>query len=119
MNKTIKEGYHIEVTTWENDGDNYKTESFHVLTWDQVHSRISLCELFGSKGTLGNSDTSYEDDNDVSEAVKEFGLTEDDAHEYIGTWSEGEYWRNVERINVFFTPKDVTIEQVYPEESNG
>lgn len=48
----IKAGYKIEVTSWENDGDNYLTKSKEGLTKEQTQFYIDICNLMS--GDFGN-----------------------------------------------------------------
>ena len=57
--KVISKGYTIEVTSWENDGDNYNTKHFTVDTIELAKSLYKLCTtVFVSsnnrKGGIGN-----------------------------------------------------------------
>ena len=54
----MKPGYLLELTTWENDGDNYKTERLYGLTKDEVKFYVHIANQFKSgnqvSGSLGN-----------------------------------------------------------------
>lgn len=56
--KSIKAGYRVHVTTWENDGDNYKTKTVEGLTENETHFLVEFCKLFYSgnqqDGCYGN-----------------------------------------------------------------
>lgn len=56
---TIPAGYRIAVTTWENDGDNYKTSTLEGLSKEKVQYYCDLLKPFGHSchygvGNLGN-----------------------------------------------------------------
>lgn len=68
---TIPKGYQIHVTTWENDGDNYKTKIISGLTGAKVKMLYQLAKFFESgtnnnatgpdgRGNYGNADNSYD-----------------------------------------------------------
>ena len=63
---TIPAGFMTEITTWENDGDNYKTQSERGLTHEQVELIVGLAERFksahnirGDKKNLWNLGNEY------------------------------------------------------------
>jgi hypothetical protein len=47
--KTIPAGYRLIVTSWENDADNYKTETISGLSESSTRFLIDLYKLFYSK----------------------------------------------------------------------
>jgi hypothetical protein len=48
--KIASRGYTIEVTSWENDGDNYRTERMTVDTLEEAKKIKSICkQLFASE----------------------------------------------------------------------
>ena len=49
----IPAGYKIEVTTWENDGDDYHTTHIAGLGLDEVRLLVKLAELVYSHNRLG------------------------------------------------------------------
>lgn len=58
--KVASKGYTIEVESWENDGDNYKTQRMTVETLEEAQKIKKICkELFVScnndEGGIGNS----------------------------------------------------------------
>lgn len=65
--KAFKAGYYADVTTWENDGDNYKTKTSRFNTFAELFAFVKFCEYFGScnrkskglKQNFGNSDVSW------------------------------------------------------------
>lgn len=58
MYQDIVPGYRVQVTTWENDGDNYNTEAMDGLDENEVRFVLHVCKLFGSSfpNSLGNED---------------------------------------------------------------
>ena len=49
MNKKLvfEKGYTLEVTSWENDGDNYRTKSHHMETKEEAEEVRKMCkEIF-------------------------------------------------------------------------
>lgn len=56
----IKPGYQLHIITWENDGDNYKTEILNGLTEADVRFYVHIVKRFNSRNAhtnpgLGNS----------------------------------------------------------------
>ena len=45
----IPAGYRVTITSWENDGDNYKDTIHEGLTKERVEYILELCKLFKSK----------------------------------------------------------------------
>lgn len=45
----IKKGYQLHITTWENDGDNYKTKVIDGLNKEDTQFYIQLAHLFKSR----------------------------------------------------------------------
>jgi len=58
--KVISKGYTVEVTSWENDGDNYRTNSAVYSTKEEALAVKHMCEVlfdctdYDSGGGLGN-----------------------------------------------------------------
>jgi hypothetical protein len=58
---SIRPGYLLKITTWENDADNYATKDLDGLTADEVRFYIMIAKCFYSgsnngRQTLGNTD---------------------------------------------------------------
>ena len=135
---TIKAGYRVTVTSWENDGDNYNTLSKDGMTAEAARLVYQLLSLL--EGDLGNM---YEPDEEecelLTEAVipiikqnlsilGEFGYSvykQSDvdfpmyatqvATSIIGDFtgfSEGYYTRKVESIVVEYVPAEIVIQDV-------
>ena len=57
MAKTIiPAGYRLSVVSWENDGDNYRTEVLEGLTAEQVKFYVAVCKLFYSENGYSRND---------------------------------------------------------------
>lgn len=59
MKKVISKGYTVSVTSWENDGDNYRTESMVFESEDEAKAITKMCKsVFKScnngDGGIGN-----------------------------------------------------------------
>lgn len=58
----LKKGYTIEVTSWENDGDNYMTESIVVQDKEKAQAIAKMCKvLFASKNSSKEGIGNYSD----------------------------------------------------------
>jgi hypothetical protein len=124
MNKelVIEKGYTLEVTSWENDGDNYNTESMTVETLEEARRIYRVCtELFKScnksEGGIGNS-MSGECEDVIEEYIKdnpELNLDEDTisnlAYELMGS-SEYYDYRVCESVSVTYSPEDIYLEKI-------
>lgn len=62
-------GYYLNVTTWENDGDNYRTVSAHYTSEADVRGAIEICKLFRSKNSHPNPGIGNATQNDFSEII--------------------------------------------------
>jgi hypothetical protein len=124
MNKelVIEKGYTLEVTSWENDGDYYNTESMTVETLEEARRIYRVCtELFKScnkgEGGIGNS-MSGECEDVIEEYIKdnpELNLDEDTisnlAYELMGS-SEYYDYRVCESVSVTYSPEDIYLEKI-------
>jgi hypothetical protein len=124
MNKelVIEKGYTLTVTSWENDGDNYRTESMTVETLEEARRIYRVCtELFKSCNKsecgIGNS-MSGECEDVIEEYIKdnpELNLDEDTisnlAYELMGS-SEYYDYRVCESVSVTYSPKDIYLETI-------
>lgn len=134
---TIKAGYRIHVTTWENDADNYKTESMEGLTEGNVKFIIAICNLLkdgcNNKSYFGNSYDKYPAglDEAIEKVIANF-TDEDrtftqhggdfviDTHEYVDDaiihelgLSGGDFATRVfEKAVVEYIPEDIVIDVV-------
>lgn len=71
MKKVISKGYTVSVTSWENDGDNYRTESIVVQSKDEAKVISEMCKtIFKScnngDGGIGNM---MDDEGDMAYEV--------------------------------------------------
>lgn len=66
--KPIKPGYQLSVTSWENDGDNYKTKVISGLSELETHFLIFLASAFGRKKIPGVK-VSGNDENELQDFV--------------------------------------------------
>lgn len=124
----IKAGYQLHITTWENDADNYKTETINGLTKGEVKYLISVAKLFYSENgrnciEFGNSSCSNENRKKLWESFKKIPVP-DDVSEYwilndinelndaficrlIGIWNEGSLFRVYDSFKVYYIPEEV------------
>lgn len=54
--ETIKAGIKLEITSWENDADNYNTKSITGLTEDEAKFYIEFAKLFESRNQQGDKE---------------------------------------------------------------
>jgi hypothetical protein len=130
MVKVIEKGYTLEVTSWENDGDNYNTESLTVDTIEEAKRIHTICTtLFKSgnngEGGIGNSMDGEEDDT-ILEYVKnnpdlfpELEGSEEEIIDYIQELSRelmgnSEYYdyRVCASVLVTYSPEDIYLEEI-------
>lgn len=122
-----KSGYHVVVTTWENDGDNYKTTALHVPV-EKVKDVVECALMFRSNGSsnvidekgdiyLGNKELHSYDASDDDPLVQishhiadKIGveLMDDFEYDLVGIWNDGEYYRVVEEVSVIYVEKPHT-----------
>jgi hypothetical protein len=50
----LSKGWTFEVTTWENDGDNYNTKRYTVNTEEEARAVLDLLELFKNDDDVNN-----------------------------------------------------------------
>lgn len=129
----IKAGYKIEVTSWENDGDNYKTISKEGLTREQTQLYYDICNLMsGEFGNMYDPDESETDalnaavsvillkHRNVSSALyqntdftdlEECNEIFSDIHYEL--FGSGEFkTRNLESMSVTYIPQDIELKDV-------
>lgn len=131
--KVINKGYTLQVTSWENDGDNYQTKSKTVDTIEKVkllHSLLQLCtsENNNPPGVirLGNSVGGFSEDQE--DLLRDF-FTENNIifdfkdGEYIydtffeeigGLLGHSEFYtcRVFDSCSVTYSPEDVYLEEI-------
>lgn len=128
---TIKPGYRITVTSWENDADNYNTKTLDGLTEHEAGYHVDLLKLIAGshcndKTVFGNMyeprDSEVEAfEKAVTEVLEKHKKLEagydpldiaiDMLYVYTGG-SEGYLTRVVESIVVEFVPHEIIIEDV-------
>lgn len=134
---TIKAGYRLTVTSWENDADNYNTIIKDGLEESYVRYIITLLSLVRQSSHDGGFGNLYEPDNieldELSKAILDLGddvvakitedfLSKDPAElayqygevigDYTGYGEENRFTRVVESIIVEYVPQEITIEDV-------
>ncbi len=133
MKVIIPQGYIIEITTWENDGDNYKTEKLNGLSKEKCLFYKNIAEAFyrtnSSKHGFGNKECGsgirekfielfgekYKElycQDEVKEDIEEnLGYWISDCfYDVIGTWNDDDYWRVVDNYKIYFVPKAIEYE---------
>lgn len=123
----IKAGYRLEVQSWENDADNYKTEVVDGLDKETCQFYIDVIKLTGRSGKFGNMyDPSEQEIAALTTAlVKVFekhgklvdsgDAVHDEGLEIIGDllgYSEGYHTRVMESFKVSYTPVEVQLQDV-------
>jgi hypothetical protein len=121
----IPSGYQLNIISWENDADNYRTNIIYGLTKEDVQFYLHFLNHFKSHKPYGNEDiqdypdaekiaitNAYEKCRPTSpqllEDVKnsiEYWKTNDYScewvYETIGIWNEGEYYRVFDHCEVY------------------
>lgn len=78
----VPAGFSISVTSWENDGDDYRTETIHGLTKNEVNDWIKVLSLFShAVDDLGNNDYNA---GQTFEALIESGISKQFALKHLG-----------------------------------
>jgi hypothetical protein len=133
--KVISKGYTIEVTSWENDGDNYRTEK--IIEQDEAKAKAigKMCkELFKSSnngengiGNLMNDGSNRKKgDKKVLEYMKKNPILSNNKklsdEKLIETCmnynynlmggSEYYYSRVCEKVSITYAPEDVILEEI-------
>ena len=134
MKKTIaKKGYTVEVTSWENDGDNYRTQS---KTYDSKELAVAVAKMcktiFVSEnngaGGIGNCTSdgkkhdkliiNYMKANPILSASKKIKEDDDlidicmDYNYSLMGGSEYYYSRVCEKVTIFYCSADVEMESI-------
>ena len=128
MGKNIPAGYQLHITTWENDGDNYKTKIISGLGEFDLKFYIDWINQF--KGARGND---YVEDEELSSILSEML----DKHPYMSEtlrtkwtdmlecedliWEMNAYFlsnpdngydhgfvRAIDHLEVFLVPEEIT-----------
>lgn len=127
-----KKGYTIEVTSWENDGDNYNTKRMTVDNKEYALAILDMCKtVFAScnngKGGIGNMNGGESDGAPdiimnylVNYPIIKKGRTDQDEiidmvmdinYELMGS-TEWYYSRVFEKGIIFYSPEDVEVEEI-------
>lgn len=138
MIKVINKGYTLKVTSWENDGDNYKTKFKTVDTIEEAKRLKKICtELFCScnngKGGVGNSMDGegkivvvdyFEKNKDLFPELdgKDFEEIMDGEEEIMDYFTELAYslmggsdfydFRVCESVSTTYSPEDIYLEEI-------
>jgi hypothetical protein len=132
--KIIESGYYVELTTWENDGDNYKTETHTGLEWSEVLFLNEIYKKFNSGYKSNSFDNTFGNREicDIEQSVIDWfkSLPEyiknaasqnneiDDycilelIEEFVDVWNDGEKYRVVDSIKVWYNPETITMTDV-------
>jgi hypothetical protein len=133
-------GYHIVVTTWENDGDNYATESVHFADRTEAENAVKIIRMFTSRNNSKNPGIGNLQERDTSKIFEAFhklieenpgiipvsidDIEEDNISPYdllefvpdVGIGSSEYYLtRVVDKIVVEYYPEDVHCEDLTAE----
>ena len=65
----IQAGYMLQVTSWENDGDNYNTITLTGLTKEKVKFYLELLQYFNGAKDQDFGNMYYSSDEEYQEAV--------------------------------------------------
>ena len=82
----FEKGYTLEVESWENDGDNYRTKYYHVDTIEGVDAIIKICDnMFDMSYTPTHSISNniYNSFEDYEDIVKDFFEQNEDVRKYF------------------------------------
>jgi len=116
----LKKGYTIEVVSWENDGDNYRTKRKTIELKEDALIIYKICkELFmdgcNNQASIGNS-MDGEANSIISEYIEknpELLLTKDKinnlGYELMGG-SEYYDFRVCESVEIVYSPEDILLE---------
>lgn len=120
----IKKGYALSLTTWENDGDNYKTVTKYGLTEQETKMYISLIKGYEAYGDQNRYDECISDEQIIlilESTFPEHSLPNevlDGTYRSIDGWFEDEFlfefgiysdqWlRAIDTFKVFYYPVDI------------
>jgi len=129
----VKKGYTISVTSWENDGDNYRTRTITVDDKDYALAILQMCkDIFVScnngDGGIGNANGG-EEESEARDIIIKYGSDKplinkgetdiDNIHDIImdinyvlmGS-SEYYYSRVFETGFIYYSPCDVKVEKI-------
>ena len=132
MIKVVNKGYTLTVTSWENDGDNYRTKSTVFQDKDEAIKVAKMCqELFvgGSNGGggIGNNDERDGPEETILEYLEEnpdffnnqSEIEDDmlidkimDINYNVMGGSEYYYSRVFESATLTYSPEDIYLEEI-------
>jgi hypothetical protein len=128
--KIAQKGYTLEVTSWENDGDNYRTKSQVFSDKNLAIAIAKMCEtLFASKNRstqgVGNSQSSEGEEKVLNYMKKHPELydredfTDDELldicseyHYGLLGYSEDYSFRVCESCVIYYSSKDIYLEKI-------
>lgn len=134
--KQIAAGYRLIVTSWENDADNYRTESVEGLTKEGVTLLVALIKLFRSESSGGHGNLYEPSDAEIKKAeaaiqvvldkhpdvkdkqLKDYITDPEGVMEFLYDLGMrgGGYWSRVlDKFEVEHFPQNVTINDVTKE----
>ena len=133
MKTVVKKGYTLEVTSWENDGDNYRTKFKTVESEERAKALVHLCKnVFASNnnggGGIGNLCDGEEStaegiimdylEENTAILPKE-GMSDDDKYDYVMSLAYdllgGSEWyvcRICESVKVTYSAEDIKLQEV-------
>lgn len=96
---TIPKGYQLHVTSWENDGDNYKTEVLSgIQDLNDVKFLVSVAKDLGG-GLLGNTEVP---DETIDFVVRNNMCLHSISDEMRGRLTVGEDYTLEERVDIYY-----------------
>lgn len=129
--KIISKGYILEVVSWENDGDYYRTKTITVKKKEKALALYTLCTtLFNNNSSYGignNCEISSKDKEriknffsknkqlfpklDIEDTEQLIDYCMDKAYDLMGS---SEYYsiRVCESCTVFYSPEDIYLEEI-------
>jgi len=132
MRKILSKGYTIKVLSWENDGDASNTEQVTVHSKECAKAMYKLCtELFGQIGNCQYEEAQpilkkwvdsspdlvqilnkeYDEEPEILPLEAQIGVIMDINRDLLG-FSDICYSRVCEKCEVFYSPKDIFVEEV-------
>lgn len=103
---TIKAGWMLQVTSWENDGDHYNTKTFYNLSKEDLDTKLAMCKELNK---LGQAEATADTFDSIATKL---GITESDAvedmiYDLVGIAEYYDYLRVCESWKVYFIPFDI------------
>lgn len=122
---THNNSYTLHLTTWENDGDNYKTETWQDMTEEQLANNVNLIEQFIKYGENWDLYKPTPEVLDVIDCEESDEYWTDYLTDWIcasiGMWNDGQDYRSIdnykaEYINEFGAVFNVELTTTEAEE---